>query len=203
MQVQAQQAEKPKRSALELEWDGVLFGVKRSIRYHTHRRCFFERLGFVAKFLSVLSGSSTGILAILGKHTTATAIVGFCTAALSSSDLIIGYGAKARLYHDLSRRFIELEREMNMAGKHVTEETLIGIKNKRLTIEADEPPKLRVLDLLCHNEVTIGLGRSEKHKHTIPTWKAVLCHFHDWGIEDCPKSNSMGGSANPTRPESI
>lgn len=121
------------KPALARQWDQLLFGVKRSIRYHTRRRCFFERIGFAAKFCSVFFGGGTAVAALLKTHRTAAAAFGLLTAAFSASDLIIGYAAKARLYHDLSRKFIELEKEMLAIWKNPTEADLIAMTTKRLS----------------------------------------------------------------------
>src|SRR5262245_41180936 len=119
MSTEAASVAKPVKTQLEKDWAGMLFGVRRSVRYHTRRRAFFERIGFLTKFLSVILGSGTGVAALIG-HKTTTAWLGFLTAALSYADILIGYASKARLYHDLTRKFIELEKEMVLTGSDPT-----------------------------------------------------------------------------------
>ena len=41
----------------------------------------------------------------------------------------------------------------------MTPERLAELTDRRLAIEAGEPPILRFLDALCHNELLIAVGR--------------------------------------------
>ena len=48
-------------------WDDMLFGVRRSIRYHQRRRAFFDRLDQFSNMLSVIFGSAA-IYGVLEKN---------------------------------------------------------------------------------------------------------------------------------------
>lgn len=183
----------------QIEWDQLFFSVKRSERYHTRRRCFFERIGFITSFLTVFGGGGTGITALVGASAPITAIFGFVTAALSSADLIIGYTAKGRQYHDLARRYIQLQMEMISVGTNPTETDLIKFKNKRLEIEADEPPKLCLLDVICHNEVIRALGRDEDNMMRIPFWKGLLCQFYGFDPTTLKRLGASQKSGTPNQ----
>src|ERR1700722_15874745 len=143
---------------LESDWNKLMFGVRRSIRYHLNRRQFFERWGKWTNFLLIISGSTVIALASEGgaKKNISTAAVGAVVAILSSIDLVVGFATKARDYHDLMKAFSALEREMTKAEQHLTQQKLAEFTNKRLSIEEDEPPTLRVLDMYCHNELCLA-----------------------------------------------
>jgi len=61
----------------------------------------------------------------------------------------------------LARDFGELEKQMNTAGENPTEAQFIAFTNRRIEIEEEEPPKLCVLDVLCHNELIESGGYDE------------------------------------------
>src|SRR3954454_5427544 len=93
----------------------LLFGVRRSIRYHASRRRFFDRLRRSITFLTVIAGIST-LAILLSKVGPPWPLV---TAALMTFfgiiDLILNTAEGARLHADLARRFIELEIDIVLA----------------------------------------------------------------------------------------
>src|SRR5687767_3177724 len=100
-------------SDLAERWNDLLFGVRRSIRYHTRRRMFFERWARYSQFAGVLFGSAT-VATVLGDIgpdwlPAATAAI---VALVSAADLVLGFSTKARDYHDLARRFADIEKGM-------------------------------------------------------------------------------------------
>jgi hypothetical protein len=83
----------------------LLFDVRRSVRYHTRRRMFFDRWNLATNALSVIFGSATiyGVLSAGGKEL-ALASAALVT-VMSSLNLVIGTTRMARLHEDLARRF--------------------------------------------------------------------------------------------------
>lgn len=135
----------------------LLFGVRRSIRYHHRRKRFFDRIHKISTILSALSGSAT-IAAVLAKAgpnwiITFAALV----AVFSVIDLVVGTAQAARLYDDLGKRFINLEK-LIISKAEFTQQDLADFTAQRLDIEADEPPPLKVLDSICHNELLRAMG---------------------------------------------
>jgi hypothetical protein len=167
-------------SQLEKKWNALMFGVRRSIRYHLHRRKFFERLGTWTNFLLIISGST--VIGLASKYGTtdnlSIVVVGAIIAILSSIDLVVGFSNKARDYHDLVKDFSGLEMEMTKC-KSITQESLSEFTNKRLAIEENEPPTLLVLDMHCHNELCLAMGVSKSELYDIGLIRYICMDYFD------------------------
>lgn len=137
-----------------------LFGVRRSVRYHQRRRSYFESWHGCIATLQVISGSSA--LAVLVAEGALNTLGIFLTAVpplLAAIDLVFGTTRRATLHAALGRQFSQLEADMVLHEADrdsVPQETLADFKARRLVIEADEPSKLRVVDLLSHNDLVRG-----------------------------------------------
>ncbi len=140
----------------ERELNNLVFGVKRSIRYHNHRRRFFDRLDKFTKIFSLVTGSGAFVTA-LGSYHGLTLTFAALVTVLSAVNLVVGPAQDARLHEDLARRFAELDYEIKRAGQ-LNPGRLNALGAERLKIESDEPPPLRVLDTICHNELCRALG---------------------------------------------
>lgn len=151
-------------TSLGQEWHDLLFGVRRSIRYHQRRLLFFDRLNKGIRFISLLSGVSviSTVLAKMGEPWIlgSAAIV----AILSTFDLVINTEGQIRRHMELASRFINLEKRM-IVSKTPTPNLLAVIKTERLDIESGEPPILRVLDCICHNELLRAMGYPKDSEH--------------------------------------
>ena len=135
----------------------LMFGVRRSVRYHVRRRMFFDRLNLSASAISVIFGSAAmaAMIGGLGQGWV-TAAAGIVT-IISTINLVVGSSRMARLHSDLARRFIELEKKITVMGASA-DDAVRELCAARLDIEAEEPPILRVLDTLCHNELMTAMG---------------------------------------------
>lgn len=104
------------------------------------------------------------------------ALLAGLVAVTSAIDLVVGTGAMARLHNELAKKFILLEKEIVLAGEP-TEDKLRSFTSSRLEIEAEEPPILRTVDRLCHNELLRAEGHSSD-KFVRVTWlQRQLAHF--------------------------
>lgn len=97
---------------------------------------------------------------------------------MATIDLVVGISQAARLHDDLSRRFIAIEQQMECA-EEPTETLLKELKAGRLEIEAEEPPVLRVLDGLCHNELARAEDWPQGEFVRIRFYQRWLAHFFD------------------------
>ena len=95
---------------------------------------------------------------------------------------------KERLHTNLSQRFIGLEQDITLT-KDPTEEDLHVWGAWRLYIEADEPPVLRVLDILCHNELVLAMGYPRSELYVVPWWKRLLAPFVSISCESIKRKN--------------
>lgn len=158
----------------------LLFGVRRSIRYHTRRWRFYDQVSSCCKFLSVLGGTAT-ISAVLAKFG-AEWTIGFASIVtiFSALDLVIGSAQKARLHNDFSRQFVVLEKDM-LTKEGVSKSDILEFTARRLEIEAQEPPPLRILDMICHNELCRAMGYGESEQVKIRWYQRLLCQIIDVG----------------------
>lgn len=153
----------------------LLFGVRRSIRYHNRRREFFETFNTSITALSLIASSAT-VYGVLQSQNLAM-IAGATVTILTAINLVIGSAKRAGLHHDLSRRFLTLEKKMLIEPDA---ELLKSWFAERLDIEADEPPVLRVLDLICHNELARAMGYSKEHFAKIAWYQRTFANLFDF-----------------------
>ncbi|KQR90214.1 hypothetical protein ASG35_03110 [Burkholderia sp. Leaf177] len=163
-------------AALRKNWHAMLFGIRRSIRYHQRRRAFYDRLDQISNALSLILGSAA-IYGVLDKDAHAVAIAAsMLVTVISAVNLILASSQRARGHFDLARRFSDLERQMLGAP---VESTLLAAHAERLVIESDEPPKLSVLDCICHNELMRAEGYKTEDLAKITWWQRLFAPFVD------------------------
>lgn len=159
----------------------LLFGVRRSVRYHVRREQFFDRAHHFGMFVAALSGSAT-IATLLAEHSAlVTAAAAAATAIAGALEMVFGLARKARRHNSLAREFIALERDLVRAGEELPPPRLRELEAARLDIEAREPPVLRVLDTMCHDELVTALGIEDGHRSNLGWWQRWPAHFVDVG----------------------
>ena len=174
--------EQEKRAEVESQWDAMFFGVKRTVRYHLHRRRFFKFWKAVTDFLVIASGGTVISLASAqDKKTWIVVAAGAVTALFGTLDLVIGFSDKSRDHRDLLEKFSKLEAEMTKDA--VAKERLVEFTNKRLELEVDEPPIKRVLNMFSHNELVIAMDCPQEHLADIKWWQSLAKQF----IDICPE----------------
>lgn len=133
----------------------ILWSVRRSIRYHTRRRDFFEGCNNASNAFALILGSGT-ILSVLKDSSGWSISLAALVTVFSTINLVFKTTIRAQNHHDLARRFIELEKFLVLDSP--TDAMLQQANAKRLDIEADEPPILRVVDILSHNDLLRATG---------------------------------------------
>ena len=128
----------------------LLFGVRRSARYHVKRRQFFDQ---------VIDGcAALCLLSWIGAYLIGATFVGVFGLGLIFSGVWALAFARANrmmvLHADLAKAFIGLEMRIVAAS----DSEYVSLNQARLSLEASEPPPLRVLDVVCHNELCIAIG---------------------------------------------
>lgn len=158
------------------DFDPLLFGIRRSVRYHTRRRRFFERWSRVTNYVAVLF-SSAAIYALVDTWGTDWTVgMAALVSGLSGLDLVVGTARMAWLHESLARRFVELERRIIRAGP-MTDTRRRQFTAARLRIEADEPPPRRWLDVLCHNELCRAIGAPAEDLRALRWHERVFAQF--------------------------
>ena len=137
---------------IAIEKHNLLFGVRRSIRYHTARRKFFDRCHKITTAISLIFGSAAIFTVLSNSGEIYTIAAAAFVSIVAAIDLVVGNTDKARLHHDLAKRFIGLEKEM-VSVREPTDDDLNLWTATRLGIESEEPPVKRVLDAMMHNEL--------------------------------------------------
>ncbi|MHB8123752.1 MAG: hypothetical protein ACYDG4_16565 [Desulfuromonadaceae bacterium] len=156
---------------------GLLFGIRRSIRYHSRRQMFFDSLYKWTQVLSLISGSAT-VAVVIAKYTDCAIWLAAMVAIFSAFNLIFGFSGSARLHNDLARRFSELEKRI-IRDQNPSMESIASFEVDRLDIEMVEPPILKTLDLLCHNELCRALGYGEEAMAKVGFWGRLFAQFFD------------------------
>lgn len=164
-----------KAQDLRSEQYQLLFGVRRSVRYHMRRCRFFDQFHSFTNAIGVMAGS-TAVLSAFQNHPHMAAFLAGLVAVTSAIDLVVGTGAKARLHNELAKKFILLEKEITLKGEP-TGGDLREFTSHRLEIEAEEPPILRTLDRLCHNELLRAEGHPPEEFVHVPWHQRRLAHF--------------------------
>ncbi len=165
------------------EYDRLLFNVQRSARYHDRREAFYNFLSNVALFLGAIYGSAAAV-AFIEKAGGLTLIVsGFIVSVATGVSLVAGSGSMARQHAVLRRRFVDLEREIELARGSWTDDDLAELTGERLLIEAEEPPVRRILSLIVYNEQLQAQGYKRTDLVKIPWWQTRIAHFSDLGAD--------------------
>ena len=157
---------------------GNLFGVRKSVRYHQRRQAFHEwwntviiALSFACSASAMAEWSAEWRQPLIG-----------ATSFLLMLNWVVGLTRRANVHAKLGTRFALLERDMTPYEKNrdIDEETEFAFRRRRLEIEADEPGKMRVIDVLCHNELCEATY-TDHVVYRIPWWRRWIGHFVDIG----------------------
>lgn len=154
---------------------GLLFDVRRSIRYHDRRRLFCLQLHHITSLLTILmAGSVLFDLAKGGETAIWLIVISTITALLAALDMVIGYSTYASLHSNLRERFTTLE--IDMVTGNADPDTWMDYQKRRLLIEKDEPAVYKVLDLLCRNELLEAEGFT-RTQHALYFFNARFWHI--------------------------
>ena len=152
----------------------LLFGVRRSVRYHGRRRRFYEIWNTVTVAGAAVGGSSA-FAALMADSATISAAASALLALLGALDLAVGTARRADDHGDLARQFIVLEQAF-AHGRNLDDDEYETLTRRRLEIESSEPTVLRLLDVMCNYEVLRSLGDVGRHPR-IPWFRRVLSQW--------------------------
>jgi len=166
------------------DFDNLLFGIRRSIRYHDRRVSYYEWLHKLVLLATLVAGSFSIVLTTEFANTWPGWLQILPPAFISvlvSIDLVVGTVSKAKLHNGLKQQFTFLESRMQKNGEEDNRK-LREWESDRLSIEALEPPVLRVLDTLCHNELLRAMGYKSDYK-PLGFFQRAFAHVIDIGAD--------------------
>lgn len=155
------------------------FYLGRSIRYHLYLERHYDRFSAVASVVSVVFGSAAAASALGGLPKWVSISAALTVTVFSAIDMIRGSSKKARLHAELARSFRELAVEVQ-ESELLTLEQLRAFRVRIGRIELDEPPHLRVLNAICHNEQCRADGSDPEYEYQVGSWQRLLAPFMDW-----------------------
>lgn len=179
---------------LENKHHGLLWGVRRSIRYHSHRQDFFEQCNTWSNVIALLFGSGA-IFTILKDYPSIAITLAAMVTVVSTVNLVINTTRKAQVHRDFYKQFHELEATLTAGSP--TEEMVNKATVKRLEIEAEEPPVLQVLDILCHNELLRSKGYDPVSDASQYYKVSPLQRAFAQIVDLCPGSIDKVGTSSP------
>ena len=166
------------------EYRDLLFDVRRSVRYHDRRQRFYQNVQNFAVFVVLLFSMATVATfgTVIGQvlPVWVKLLPAVLTSVLMGLTLVYRIGEKAWLHADLKRRFIELEQHLEQSHATCNGQLIPEVTKKRLEIETTEPPVLRVLDVLCHNELMRAMGYPRENLVPIGFWQRLFAPLFDF-----------------------
>lgn len=179
------------KEVLEDRWHRTLFSVCRSIRYHQRRRAFYDRLDKISNMLSLILGSAA-IYGVLQENAKNVALIASATVTVVSSiNLVVGSAQRGRDHTDFMRKYVELEKRM--LGDP-SEEVLLEVSTARLTIEAEEPPVLHVLNSICHNDIVRARNYAKKYFLHVSWYQVFMSQIIDINLSGIKPVKVEAGS---------
>ncbi|MDB6122093.1 MAG: hypothetical protein JWQ71_1086 [Pedosphaera sp.] len=157
----------------------LLFGIRRSIRYHARRRRFFDRLKRGMTFLTVMCGMGTFAMLLAHVPPAWPIATAMTLTVLAVFDLLVNTAEGVRLHADLGRRFTEIEMDLVLTEDNLTDQQVREFANQRLRVVLEEPPTMRVLDCICHNEVVRVMGHNKAYEVKLSKWQRFFANFLD------------------------
>lgn len=164
---------------------GLLFDVRRSVRYHDKRAAFFEfvnvAIDIIVGFVFVFAILIMALFAFIPTSNEETTLACLGLAIAVSGEKFNALIAKWRHMHKkLQMRFSELELKIMQgpaSGKCWTD-----YQAERLRIEMDEPRVFKILDTQCHNELlrVYGFEKSSNSYVHINWWQRLTCQLWPW-----------------------
>ena len=176
LQTQSLQCPDLSRNNVEDRKWSLRWGVRKSIRYHERRRRFFDACyrTVVSTFIGhVVIGFSVanGVL-----DTEWFNWFGILPVFAFLLDLFLGFSKCAQLHTNLKQKFGELEANIIKNEQN----DLAALEAQRLQIKKDEPPILRALDILCHNELVESDKETREDIYKVGFLQRMTSQLYSW-----------------------
>ena len=167
--------------ATQAAYANELFHVRRSVKYHDRRNRFFENVLNGSMFVALIGGVAFIVLGLgmfSAQEMEMTRLIpGIITSMATAFALLSKSTMKSNLHNQLKARFIHLRQEMER-NRDCTSGQVAEWTAQRLAIEVEEPPINRIVDAMCHNEVTYSMGHTEaQHYVRVRFWHRLFGPF--------------------------
>ena len=139
------------------------FGISRSVVYHRKRQAFCESMDTWSDIALFLMGFGVVVSAIEDSYRLVL-LAGIAVVATSVLKLKQEFGRTAGTHSRLVYAFTRLQIELEATDD---DEVIQRIHSERLALEEGEPPVMRGLDVICHNELLVSIGRDDP-KERVP-----------------------------------
>lgn len=152
------------------------YGLSRLIRYCGKRQRFFDGLHKISLFINAVAGSSAFVTIIAGIPNVAAGLTA-CIAIISAIDNVVGFSERARKYSEQRIRYYDLYCELVKTRVDKFSEDFF--RERKLRIDRDNPPILRVLDVVARNEEDISRGYNYNDTIYISRIRYIFSHIID------------------------
>ena len=163
---------------LDRHWHDLLFAVRKSVRYHERRQRFFLACNRFVSFVTAASGTSAVVTLLNDADKTVVMAIALLITLAGLMDLVFGTARRISEHGNLAREYVALERRMTLAER--SPESLRELTAARLEIEEREPPILRVLNVLSHNDVMRSMGYPRSQWARVTPWQRRFAPFFDF-----------------------
>jgi hypothetical protein len=152
------------------------YGLSRLIRYCGKRQRFFDGLHKISIFVSAVAGSSA-FVTVLANMPKLAAWLTATIAVVSAIDNVVGFSERARKYSEQRTRYYDLYCDLVKVNPGRFSEDVY--RERKLRIDRDNPPILRVLDVVSRNEEDIARGYGHEETIYISPFRYALRHIFD------------------------
>lgn len=153
----------------------VAFGVAKSLRYHAKRRSWFENWHSLGQASAVVCATAA-FASVAGQYPEVTRWIALILAGLTALDLTMGFARRADVHGSLHRRFSDLAGKIAVAATP-SDADVRAWEVARLLLEADEPPPIDTLNVLCHNQEAEARGLSAEHRYQLNWWDRTFAQL--------------------------
>lgn len=153
----------------------VGFGVAKSLRYHAKRRRWFDNWHSAGQAAAVFSATAA-FASVAGAYPDVSRWIALVFAALTAVDLIVGFNRRAEVHARLYGRFSELAGDIGSVANPIDPDVRRW-EVERLRIEADEPPSIDTLNVLCHNHEVEARGLGAEYYYHLNWWDRLFANL--------------------------
>lgn len=147
----------------------VLYKCQVSALYHRKRERFYGTLNRLASSFALIAGSAA--MSDFLPSPPAKSIAGGIVALVTIPGVVFSWPERAKDHAVLASRFIAIEAEVEGLGI-ADQGAFDAMMQRAIAIEAEEPPQLVTLTLICQNEIARASG--EKNSISKIRWYSRL-----------------------------